>query len=102
MDGSDWYSPDIIKNILGETKIDLLFVDGPLAYKKSNAHSRYPAIPILKDYLAEDFTIILDDINRKGEQTIIRKWSQELGRPYTLRRTKGGIGIIRGQTGQTI
>jgi hypothetical protein len=74
-----WYNTEILKKkIPQELAIELLLVDGPPAYEKSLQHSRYPAVPYFFGQLAEDFTIIIDDVNRPGEQEIIKRWTQFL------------------------
>ncbi len=64
-----WYD----LSLLGEIPtIDLLIVDGPPG--RTQKHSRYPALPLLYDKLAEDAVVLLDDGNRKDEQEIVTLW----------------------------
>lgn len=56
--------------------IDLLLVDGPPADLAEE--SRYPALPLLKDRLASDAVIILDDGRRKAETNIAHAWGRQL------------------------
>lgn len=74
----DWYQIDIIKNTIAPKQelVDLLLVDGPLAHNNDLSLSRYPALPIMHEYMAEHCSIILDDTHRKGEQSVIKLWEQ--------------------------
>jgi len=58
-----------------EIKIDLLVVDGPPGFLQK--HSRYPALPILADKLAEHCVIFLDDAARDDEQMLVQRWLAE-------------------------
>lgn len=90
-----WYDEDSINKYTRDKVIDLLLVDGPPAHGKGNEKARYAAVPFFKEHLAEGFTIILDDINRAGEQEIIKKWGAILNQPYRISKLFGGdIGII--------
>ncbi len=80
---------------LGQGKIDLLLVDGPPAYGKELRHARYPAVPFFKDHLAQDYTVVLDDINRLGEQEIVERWERELGIKFDRRFIDGTIAVGR-------
>lgn len=67
----EWYDLDKIpKNI----KINFLFIDGPTG---DTFLSRYPAIPILNSILEENSLIVLDDANRKEEETVINLYKSE-------------------------
>ena len=90
-----WYADDKLCGLKRECKIDLLIVDGPPAYTRDLRYARYPAVPYFKDALAPDYTIVLDDINRRGEQEIAARWSRELGVPFNLRFIDGTIAVGR-------
>lgn len=68
----DWYEHSAFEGI---DRIDILIVDGPPA--RVEPLSRYPALPVLRSKLAEDAVIILDDANRRGEMSVVRRWLQE-------------------------
>ncbi len=68
-------------------------MDGPPAYEEEIKYSRYPAVPYFLQQLAEDFTIILDDANRQGEQEIIQRWQKLLEREFEI--AEGEIAIAR-------
>lgn len=64
-----WYD---INELNFTNKIDILIVDGPPRVTQELA--RYPAIPILHEYFADRFSILLDDSKRDDEAIIIQKW----------------------------
>jgi hypothetical protein len=57
------------------TKIDLLVVDSPPGVVGTMA--RYPALPILRSFMSDDFVVILDDIHRPEEEQTIEAWQSE-------------------------
>ena len=64
-----WYS---LPDLRSEGPIDFLFVDGPA---EDSAHmARYPAMPMLRRFLADNAIIILDDTHREQEQRIVQRW----------------------------
>lgn len=99
---SGWYDRATLDRALSGKAIDLLFIDGPPAAKAGYSRARAPALGYFRRFLAEDFTVILDDINRPGEQRIFKDWCASLGLKGTLHRLDGGIGVIRTQPGQNI
>ena len=64
----DWY--DISE--LPEKSIDMLVIDGPPGFIQK--HSRYPALPLLFDKLAEGCTIFMDDAAREDERELVQMW----------------------------
>lgn len=71
-----WYTTDslahFLTNPVAELKIDMLVIDGPPGFIQK--HSRYPALPVLFDQLADNSIIFLDDAARDDEQEIIAMW----------------------------
>ena len=61
----------------GDDLIDFIIVDSPPG--SLGKESRFPAVPILKSHLADQWTIVLDDTNRVDEQSIEKKWRLLLG-----------------------
>jgi predicted O-methyltransferase YrrM len=96
-DGTKWYDESKLECVTSgdKGKIDLLLVDGPPAYGKELRHARYPAVPFFKPHLAADFTVVLDDINRQGEQEIVARWERELGISFSRRFIDGTIAVGR-------
>ena len=66
--GYQWYSRDG----LPDTPIEMLVIDGPPGFLQR--HSRYPALPLLYDRLADGCVIFLDDAARPDEQEIVSWW----------------------------
>lgn len=80
-----WYDTEAIsKSLSQDKKIDFLFVDGPPAYDEEIKYSRYPAVPYFRSQLANDFTIVIDDANRNGEQEIIKRWQEILNLDFKI------------------
>ena len=94
-ENTDWYDLSTLKEQLSSLKIDLLIVDGPPAYEIKKQLSRYPAVPFLSTYLAENYAIILDDIDRPGEQEVLQAWEKQLGIIFERRLSQGNIAIGR-------
>ena len=45
--------------------------------------ARAPALPVLWDRLAPGATVVLDDIERPGEQEVLRRWEGEFDVVFT-------------------
>ncbi|MFW2374825.1 MAG: class I SAM-dependent methyltransferase [Gammaproteobacteria bacterium] len=65
-----WYSI----NKLPELSIDMLVIDGPPGFLQKN--SRFPALPLLYQQLADHCVIFLDDAARDDEKAIVDMWLQ--------------------------
>lgn len=90
-----WYHEAAVKSQTVDLKIDLLLVDGPPAYTKETEHARYPALPFFVNNLADHYTIILDDVDRPGEQEVLARWEAEYKICFERRSVTGGIAIGR-------
>jgi hypothetical protein len=75
IDGETWKWYET-KELAITHKIDLLIIDGPPGNTQKLA--RYPAIPLLHQYFADNLVILLDDANRPDEIIIIDKWIEFL------------------------
>ncbi|MCI5208706.1 MAG: class I SAM-dependent methyltransferase, partial [Candidatus Electrothrix sp. ATG2] len=64
-----WYDLSVIPEL---PKIDMLIIDGPVY--KIDAEVRFPALPLLIEYLSDTAIIILDDAARIGEKAVVKKW----------------------------
>jgi hypothetical protein len=73
VDGSPyrWYD---LRGLDLPDDVDLLFVDGPP--EATGPRSRYPALPLLADRLADRAEVVLDDGRRADETEIVRLWSE--------------------------
>lgn len=98
-DGEAWYDPKPIFAAIGDRKVDLLLVDGPPAHDRTRAYARRPAAAHLKDRLAPNVSIYLDDIHRPSHAKIAREWGRLLGMEFTFVHARGGFAYAaRGQT----
>jgi hypothetical protein len=82
-----WYDFDPQQEL--SKTIDMVVVDGPPGYIQPM--SRYPAIPILKEFLSDPYMIILDDGNRDTITEISRQWVSILGASSTFNPEGRGI-----------
>jgi hypothetical protein len=81
-----WYTP-VYEPLLNQP-VDMLVVDGPPG--SIATRSRYPAVPILKSYLADECSILMDDGDRADERHIAHLWGEDLGAKLTY--LEGGRG----------
>jgi predicted O-methyltransferase YrrM len=81
-----WYALDALVDL---QEIDLLVVDGPPG--SVGRRARYPALPVLVDRLADGAIVVLDDVERADETSIVERWCAEIP---GLTRT---VGILGGQ-----
>ena len=93
IDGSDWYDVDIVRNKLRGLNINLVLCDGPLADNPALTLSRYPAIPEIREHLAKDYAVYLDDIDRRGERKIARRWGQLLDVRFNEQLVRGSFAV---------
>lgn len=90
----NWYDFEIIKQSLPGCGVDLLLVDGPIAAHPSIRYSRYPALPLFMDFMAPNFSVFIDDCNREGEQTILRRWANDFHLTQMYLPYHGSVGIL--------
>jgi predicted O-methyltransferase YrrM len=91
---SAWYAAAELQR-LDLTGIDLLLVDGPPAYARERRHARQPALRFFFDRLASDCTVILDDIDRRGEQEVVDRWEREFPVRFERRARDGAVAVWR-------
>ena len=84
-DGLLWYAEHQLRFL--PRRIDLLLVDGPPAFEPETELSRYPALPALAERLAPDATVVLDDIDRRGELQVLQAWERECGFRFEIQPT---------------
>ena len=70
----DWYTPPSFESIAG--KFSLVICDGPPGTTRGG---RYGLVPVMRDKLAHDCTILLDDGKRPEERAIASRWARMLG-----------------------
>jgi len=97
--GLAWYDNDaLMRGLEAEfagDQIDLLIVDGPPADTADKALARYPALPVLRKQLAQAATVVLDDVERPGEQEVLRRWQTETGLYFEDRSLEAGVALAR-------
>ncbi|MDQ7016831.1 MAG: class I SAM-dependent methyltransferase [Gammaproteobacteria bacterium] len=85
-----WYDLQKLPNL----SIDLLVIDGPAGFIQKN--SRYPALPLLRDKLAPNALIFLDDAAREDELDLVRQWQREYPDfEYEYLNLERGCALIR-------
>jgi predicted O-methyltransferase YrrM len=91
----DWYDLGALERL--PHGIDLLLVDGPPGDLGPDGQVRYPALPLLAPRLAEGALVLLDDIDRPGELSVLERWRRELGTEFELRpEERLAIGVFSG------
>jgi len=97
--GLSWYDDHALtaglRIALRGDPIDLLLVDGPPAYATGHGLARYPALPVLRDWLAPGATVVLDDAERPGEQEVVRRWERESGLDFDGLADRAGVAVAR-------
>ena len=74
---------------------EMLVIDGPPSLENDNLLSRYPALPMLRTYLAPGALVVLDDAARPGEQECLARWRQEIGfAEYALKLHEKGTALF--------
>ena len=93
----EWYDDTLLRHgldlALGSRQVDLLVVDGPPADTAERVLARYPGLPCLADRMAPGATVVLDDVERPGEQEVLRRWEAELALSFTRRGDLAGIAV---------
>jgi Methyltransferase domain len=103
LDGADWYDRGVIGAAMGDRRIDLLVVDGPPAYDEPRQFARYPAAVYFQPRFAGDFAIVLDDIDRAGEQRILAEWERQMpGLVVQRLAIDGGVAICSSRSGFSV
>ena len=70
-----WYRTDDLPAEIMPQSIDMVVIDGPPGFIQKN--SRYPALPLLYERLADGCVIFLDDAAREDEKNIVELWLAE-------------------------
>ncbi len=67
-----WYA---LPDLCAEPPIDLLFIDGPM--RDYHPRIRYPALPILQEYLADNAIVVVDDCHKIDNSYVLQDWLAE-------------------------
>lgn len=90
--GDTWPWYDLSKiQLFGS--IGVMIVDGPPYITRKMA--RFPAIPLLHDYISLDTVILLDDGAREDEQQIAKAWCEEFNLDSQFVKSYKGIFIFK-------
>lgn len=91
-----WYDPEVFTDLVD---VDLLLVDGPPG--KTRPLSRLPALPMLRDRLAAQAVVVLDDAQRPDEQEIVRQWRARYPEAALLSPANTKLAVLRlGESGE--
>ncbi|MGE5828742.1 MAG: class I SAM-dependent methyltransferase [Micromonosporaceae bacterium] len=85
-----WYDPGAFADLQG---IDLLVVDGPPG--ATGPAARYPALGVLAGRFAPGAIVVLDDVNREDEQSILHRWLDEVAGLSPPRAGTGRQAVLR-------
>ena len=88
--GLAWYDETAIDAAIDV--IDLLVVDGPPAFEPGYGLARHRALVVLRERLVAGATVVLDDVERVGEQDVLRRWEDEFGLEFR-RHVHAGVAI---------
>jgi len=91
VDGREWtwYSLDGVRL----SSIDVLIVDGPPYWVHEIA--RYPAVPLLSQYLSDDAVVFLHDTDRPAEKRVLGLWlAEQPGWRSTVIPTERGAAVV--------
>jgi len=94
-----FYDVSLLEKVLKERKIDFLIVNGPP--ESTQKLARYPALPLLREHLSDDFVLFLDDAKREDEKETALRWKREL-ELYSSKEppTEKGMLILRPLKGE--
>jgi len=73
-------------------KIDLLLIDGPMAYKRKIKYNRLGVLKWLPEILNDEFIIIVDDVNRAGENALVNEIIKKFDQHHVLVKTRKIVG----------
>jgi predicted O-methyltransferase YrrM len=88
--GLAWYDQAAVDAAIDV--VDLLIVDGPPAFESGFGLARHRALVVLRDRLVPGATVVLDDIERDGEQEVLRRWEDEFGLAFR-RVAEAGVAV---------
>ncbi len=76
---AEWYDEVALTAALDDVgdAVEVLIVDGPPAFRPGTEHARYPALGVLADRLAPGALVVLDDVERAGEQDVLARWRDQ-------------------------
>lgn len=75
------YDEQLYKKVVAGKKFDLILIDSPFGDQKkrfSKFYSRIDILDYLPQCLCDNFAIVIDDYNRKGEQNLVYEVEKSL------------------------
>ena len=67
-----------------------------MAARRTRRPVRSPLhLQALESRLAPGATVVLDDVERPGEQEVLRRWEQETGLAFDRSLESGGVAVAR-------
>lgn len=79
---------------LPQAPVEMLVIDGPSGFIQ--AHSRYPALPLLRERIAPGCAIFLDDAARPQERETVAMWMEQVpGLSHEYLATQRGCSLLR-------
>lgn len=98
IEGNHWYDQAVVADRLADVTVDLVLIDGPIAYTHEKRLARYPALPSVFDRLGDRCAIFLDDIRRSGEREIAERWARQFDLSFEFHPSRGGYAkAVRGE-----
>ena len=95
INGKDYYAFGDISNIVAGKKYDVISIDAPWG---SDELSRRDILDYIPQCLEEEFVIIMDDTNRRGELTTLK----EIENILRMMNVEFAVGTYRGTTECTV
>ncbi|HWR16329.1 MAG TPA: hypothetical protein VN577_15985 [Terriglobales bacterium] len=89
-EGFDWYCADIPNGV------DLVICDGPPSATRGG---RYGLYPVCSDKFSPTCLILMDDMDREDERTIVARWQSEFGCAVVK---DGDYAVLRHTSNRTI
>ncbi len=90
---TSWYDEAQLRNAFDAAKFDMCLVDGPHVTHPGGLN-RYPAGEFMKQYLADDYTLFLDDVDRESELYIATLWAAKMKAMLMQRIEQGSIALL--------
>jgi hypothetical protein len=84
----DWYDAPLEKM---PNNFQLVVCDGPPGDTRGG---RYGMLPLMREYLSSNCTILLDDAAREEEKAILEKWTQELGTRFEIEGSEKPYAVL--------
>jgi hypothetical protein len=73
---SRWYDDTALETVVEGPPLDALVVDGPPAGDVERA-VRHPALGVFANRIGDTSVVVLDDVDRAGEQEVLSLWQAE-------------------------